>query len=206
MLEKCNLSRYSLLGMFICIFSVSCAQKTIRTDDKKGFSPPEAPVGNKQLTVPSSVKPILNEWMRDAYVMHGPDGNYYLTGTTAAKGRLFPGQVHCWDYNDGIYMWRSKDLKNWSPMGLIWSFDKDAADWQKKGRPIKAGAKSVNGDPLDSIYRAVWAPEIHYIKSRKKWLIAACMNGNIGSFILESISGKPEGPYVNIKGNATGPI
>jgi beta-xylosidase len=59
---------------------------------------------------------------------------------------------------------------------------------------------------LDSIYRALWAPELHYIKSQKKWLIAACMNGGMGSFILESTSGKPEGPYVNIQGNQNGPI
>src|SRR5690606_26135520 len=97
-------------------------------------------------------------------------------------------------------------MKHWEAMGLIWSFDKDAAEWQKKGKPIKPGAKSPNGDLLDSIYRAVWAPELHYIKSQKKWLMVACLNGDNGSFILESISGKPEGPYKNIKGNESKPI
>ncbi|KAA8482475.1 family 43 glycosylhydrolase [Arcticibacter tournemirensis] len=184
------------------MFSFACAQ----VKENQMYSSPQAPVGNKRLTVPSSVKPVLNEWMRDAFVMHGPDGNYYLTGTTAAHGRRFRDEPHCWDYNDGIYMWTSKDLKNWSPLGLVWSFDKDAAEWQKKGKPIKPGAKSVNGDLLDSVYRALWAPELHYIKSRKKWIIAACMNGGMGSFILESTSGKPEGPYVNIPANKNGAI
>ena len=34
-------------------------------------------------------------------------------------------------------------------------------------------------------------------------MIVACLNGGGGSFVLESISGKPEGPYRNIPANAT---
>lgn len=185
----------------------STAQTINANADTSKYSDPVAPVGNKALTVPSTVKPILNHWMRDAFVMYGPDENYYMTGTTATPGRYFPnGNIHCWDYNDGIYLWRSKDMKNWETMGRVWSFDKDAADWQRKGKPVKAGAKSVNNDPLDSFFRAVWAPEIHYIKSKRKWLIIACLNGGGGSFVLESISGKAEGPYRNIPGNAFKPI
>lgn len=165
------------------------------------YSDAMAPVGNKALTVPESVQPVLDVWMRDTYVMKGPDGYYYMTGTTATPGRYFPGQIHCWDHNDGLYLWRSEDLREWDSLGLIWSFEKDAASWQKKGKPVKPGARSVNGDPLDSIYRAVWAPELHYIKSKKKWLLIACLNGSGGSFVLESRSGKPEGPYQNIQGN-----
>lgn len=171
---------------------------------KPQYSDASAPVGNPALTVPQIVKPILNDWLRDTYVILGPDGNYYMTGTTAAAGRKFPnGSIHCWDYNDGIYLWRSRDMHNWQAMGLIWSFDKDGAAWQKKGKLIEKGSKSVNGDVLDSMYRALWAPEIHYLKSKKKWVIAACINGGIGSFVLVSSSDKPEGPYVNIAGNAT---
>jgi beta-xylosidase len=44
--------------------------------------------------------------------------------------------------------------------------------------------------------RAIWAPEIHYIKSKKNYFIAISMPpGNRG--ILKSTTGKPEGPYVN---------
>lgn len=169
---------------------------------KPEYSDPVAPVGDKALTVPSSVTPIMDHWMRDTYVMNGPDGYYYMTGTTATPGRIFAtGVAHCWDYNDGLYMWRSKDLKQWEPLGLIWGFDRDGADWQKKGRPVKPGAMSLNKDPLDSMYRALWAPELHYVKSKKKWLLIACVNGGMGSFVLESATGKPEGPYRNIEGN-----
>ncbi|WP_353140187.1 family 43 glycosylhydrolase [Pseudopedobacter sp.] len=185
----------------VALSIIACSQTRNNAHSGQVFSDPKAPVGDSSLTVPSSVKPILDVWMRDTYVMYGPDGYYYMTGTTATPGRVFKGQIHCWDYNDGLYLWRSLDLKNWEALGRIWSFDEDAEPWQKEGRPIKPGAKSLNGDPLDSIYRAVWAPELHYIKSQKKWLIAACLNGGKGSFVLESISGKPEGPYRNIRGS-----
>ena len=36
---------------------------------KAQISDAYAPVGSKLLTVPPCVKPILNEWMRDAFVM-----------------------------------------------------------------------------------------------------------------------------------------
>lgn len=188
-----------VIGTFFCT--------TIGYAQKKEFSDPSAPVGNKELTVPAVVTPILDHWMRDTFVMHGPDGYYYMTGTTATPGRHFPnGEPHCWDYNDGLYLWRSKDMKDWQSMGRIWSFEEDAAAWQRKGKPVQAGAISLNGDPLDSIFRAVWAPELHYIKSQKQWMILASLNGGRGSFILRSTSGRPEGPYENIAGNTSGPI
>jgi beta-xylosidase len=181
----------------------ACAQVKTAGNVAPMYSDPVAPVGDKSLTVPATVTPVMNHWMRDTYVMYGPDGYYYMTGTTATPGRIFPtGIAHCWDYNDGLYMWRSKDMKQWEPLGLIWGFDRDGADWQKKGKPVKAGTLSLNKDPLDSMYRALWAPELHYIKSKKKWLLIACLNGGMGSFVLESTSGKPEGPYKNIRGNA----
>lgn len=189
----------ALTCVIICA-TYGCSGSTSAQQVK--YSDPVAPVGNPELTVPSSVVPIMDYWMRDTYVMTGDDGYYYMTGTTASPGRVFrSGRVHCWDYNDGLYLWRSKDMKRWESLGLVWSFDKDAADWQKKGKPLKPGDMSPNKDPLDSVYRAVWAPELHYIKSKKKWLMIACLNGDRGSFVLESVSGKPQGPYRNIKGN-----
>ena len=48
---------------------------------------------------------------------------------------------------------------NWKPMGSIWTFEKDGT-WQKKfGKEGK---------------RAIWGPEIHYIKGT--YWIAYCVN------------------------------
>ncbi|SFO84592.1 Glycosyl hydrolases family 43 [Chitinophaga sp. YR627] len=190
------MKRSIAITWFVCLSALISYGQTTR------YSNPTAPVGDPALTVPASVVPVMDQWMRDTYVMTGPDGYYYMTGTTATPGRVFPaGRVHCWDYNDGLYLWRSKNMQQWESMGRIWSFDKDAAAWQQKGKALEPGAMSPNRDRLDSFYRAVWAPELHYIKSKKKWLLIACINGGIGSFVLESVSGKPEGPYRNIKGN-----
>ncbi len=163
------------------------------------FSNPTAPVGDKQLTVPEVVRPVMDVWMRDTYVTQGPDSNYYMIGTTANKGKVVPEQIKYGDYNSGLFLWKSKNLKKWDSIGIVWSYAKDAEIWQKKGKPVKAKDSSL-------VYRALWAPELHYIKSKKTWLLTTSLNGNQGSFVLKSISGKPEGPYKNIEGNITKPI
>ncbi|MDR1683342.1 MAG: family 43 glycosylhydrolase, partial [Candidatus Symbiothrix sp.] len=162
--------------------------------------------------IPATLKPAFDYWMRDTWVTFGPDGYYYMTGTTADPNRPFAGQTHCWDWNDGLYLFRSKDLQQWEHQGLIWSMEKDGA-WQKHPKIFPKGEahpqKSLNGDPLHNRFMAVWAPELHYIKNLKNWFIVACMNDSKsgkGSFILRSTSGKPEGPYVNIKDNEKAPL
>lgn len=188
------------IGLSIIGFGIqSDAQdKTMR------FSDPKAPIGDFTLTVPACVKPILDVWLRDTYIMRGPDGYYYMTGTTDNKNRNTEDKSNTKDYNTGVKLWKSKDLKNWTALGEVWSFMNDGADWQKRGTPITP--ETIKSNAKDPIRRALWAPELHYIKSKRKWLIAACMNNGNGSFVLESISGKPEGPYRNIEGSKNKPI
>ena len=142
------------------------------------LDPKEPPM--KPLPLPP-IEPVFDYPVRDTCICVGGDGLYYLTGTT--------GHPTWWQTNDGIRVWRSADLKTWEPLGLVWSIERDGT-WQK---PIKGGK------------RAVWAPEIHYIKGTF-WL-AYCMNYR-GTGILKSTSGKAEGPYRDIKpdGPLTGEI
>jgi beta-xylosidase len=160
------------------------------------------------LQIPADTKPLLDYWMRDTFILLGPDGFYYLTGTTADPHRHFDAKgPHCWDWNDGIYLWRSADLKKWDSLGLVWSLDEQAT-WQKPF-VIKKAERHVTGYMMGAKRRAVWAPQLHYIKSATNWFLVACMNTSIrgaGSFILRSLSGLPQGPYENIPANATGPI
>ena len=65
---------------------------------------------DEKLRIPQFVQPAFDYWMRDTWVTLGPDEYYYMTGTTADPNRVFPGQMHCWDWNDGLYLWRSKDM------------------------------------------------------------------------------------------------
>jgi hypothetical protein len=134
------------------------------------------------------LKPLFDYPVRDTSVCFGPDGMYYLTGTT--------GHPTWWHTNEGIRMWKSRDLKTWEPLGLVWSFEKNAT-WQK-GQSDKDGKIEK---------RAIWAPELHYFKGTY-WL-AYCVNYDKGGTgILKSESGKPEGPYVDVKkdGPVTGEI
>jgi beta-xylosidase len=120
------------------------------------------------------IKPIWELHLRDTTMCVGGDGNYYMTGSSGDN---------IWDKNDGVELWRSADLKKWDYLGLVWSFAKDAT-WEKEAD-------------------YVWAPEIHYLKSKKTYCIALCVGtktgsrGPSGAGLLISTSGKPEGPYVN---------
>ncbi|HVT79872.1 MAG TPA: family 43 glycosylhydrolase [Phycisphaerae bacterium] len=124
------------------------------------------------------IKPIWDLHLRDTIVNPGPDRFFYMTGSSGDN---------IWDRNDGIELWRSKDLKSWDYLGMVWSFDKDASEWASKW-----------GTPANRpIVRAVWAPEIHYLKSKKNFYICYSLAGGFGTGLLVSTSGKPEGPYVN---------
>ena len=130
--------------------------------------------------LPAELKPVFDYPVRDTCICLGPDGTYYLTGTT--------GHPTWWKTNDGIRIWKSKDLKIWQPLGLVWSFAKDAT-WQK----------------LKADKQAIWAPEIHFFKGN--FWIAYCVNYH-GTGILRSKTGKAEGPYADVKpdGPLTGEI
>jgi xylan 1,4-beta-xylosidase len=127
------------------------------------------------------IEPLFEMPLRDTSVCLTPDGTYYLTGTT--------GHPAWWQTNEGIRVWKSKDLQKWEPLGLVWSFAKNTT-WQKPSKDEKGNA-----------LHAIWAPEIHYFKDT--FWIPYCINYG-GTGLLRSTSGKAEGPYVDMK--TDGPI
>jgi hypothetical protein len=143
------------------------------------------------------LRKLLDAPLRDTQIDRGGDGYYYMTGTEMDKNTLPPevaphnAKVLGWEVNNGIPLWRSKDLTNWQTMGYAWTFEKDAT-WQKGG-PNKEG----------KFLRAIWAPEIHYIKGN--YWIAYSVNYRdadgkyMGTGLLRSTTGKAEGPYVDVK-------
>ena len=44
-----------------------------------------------ELRVPTSVKPAFDYWRRDTWATLGPDGYYYITGTTSTPDRYLLG-------------------------------------------------------------------------------------------------------------------
>ena len=120
-----------------------------------------------------NIKPIWDVCMRDAVIILGGDGNYYLTGSTGRD---------IWSNNDGIELYRSKDLKKWDYLGLVWSIEKEGG-WEKFWRVR-------HNHPV----RSVWAPELHYL-NHNYYLAFSMPPGGIS--ILKSVTGKPEGPYTH---------
>jgi beta-xylosidase len=127
------------------------------------------------------IKPIWDVHMRDTQIILGGDGNYYMTGSSG---------TNIWNYNDGIEIWKSADLKSWQYLGLVWSIERDGG-WEKLWRNRKGKA-----------VRSVWAPEIHYLRGNY-YLCFGMPPGGIS--ILKSTTGKPEGPYVHT-GNPNKPL
>jgi xylan 1,4-beta-xylosidase len=123
------------------------------------------------------IKPLFDYPLRDVSICLAPDGMYYMTGTT--------GYPRWWKTNSGIEMWKSSDLKKWDPMGQVWSIERDGT-WQKTFVQER---------------RAVWAPEVHYIRGTF-WLAYSMPRKGCG--LLKSVSGKAQGPYVDVK--PSGPL
>ena len=103
-------------------------------------------------------------WIRDPYIVLGPDGTYYLTGTTPAKGD--PREMAD-RYNTGLgetsivgpqmRVWKSRDLSSWEEINTGYDIDST-----KK----LAGLEDRN---------VLWAPELHW--DNGKWLMVHCPSG-----------------------------
>lgn len=124
---------------------------------------------------PIIITPIMDIPMRDTFICTGPDGYYYMTGTSGPD-------PDWWDNNYVIHVYRSPDLENWEDLGVVWDFRTDAT-WAK--------------DATRQDRVPVWAPEIAYVNGN--WYLTYSMGFNDGycGGILISTSGKPEGPYTD---------
>ncbi|MBP7935975.1 MAG: family 43 glycosylhydrolase, partial [Phycisphaerae bacterium] len=114
--------------------------------------------------------------LRDTSVCRGPDGTWYLTGTVPPF----------WSYNEGIKIWKSKDMAAWEPLGMVWRYG--ASPWHK---------------PYLEAKKPLWAPEIHYLKGTF-WLTYSLPGWDgtaktSGSGLLKSTGGRAEGPYVDVQ-------
>ena len=128
--------------------------------------------------VPSNgIRPIADIHLRDPYIMTGPDGVYYMTGTYDPAD---------WANTKEIHVYRSADLANWEDLGAVWNYERDAT-WQKK--LLTDGSSPI------------WAPELHYI--RGNYYICYSLGwGAMNGSVLKSVTGKPEGPYEDVRQSA----
>jgi len=112
---------------------------------------------------------IKEGWIRDPYIILGPDDYFYLTGTTPLPEDprekidpynvgLGPKSVVGWKCN----AWRSKDLIEWESLGTPFSLE-DTLHY-------KRNPKKMNERGRDQ-WR-LWAPELHWLGER--WALVHC--------------------------------
>jgi hypothetical protein len=124
------------------------------------------------------LRQLMDTPLRDTSVCRGPEGMWYLTGTVQPF----------WDFNEGIQVWKSPDLTNWTALGFVWKYGE--SPWHK---------------PYLEKRKPLWAPEIHYLKGTF-WLTYSIPGWDgtgktSGCGLLRSRTGKAEGPYEDMHPN-----
>ncbi|WP_299556337.1 family 43 glycosylhydrolase [Seonamhaeicola sp.] len=109
---------------------------------------------------------IKDGWIRDPYIAKGPDGNYYLTGTTPLPNEptekidpynLGLGQQSYVGWK--VQVWKSKDLISWESLSTPYDLYDGIWDEVKPER--------FKGD--DKNEWLLWAPELHWLGD--KWAL-----------------------------------
>lgn len=128
---------------------------------------------------------IKSGWIRDPYIILGPDDYYYLTGTqpnpSDPREPLDP-------YNTGlgsasivgehVRLWRSKDLIDWEYLGEPFNVN-DTYQVREQGKELPK--------------RLIWAPEVHWLGDR--WALVHCPKAH--SSLALSNGSKIEGPWTH---------
>lgn len=140
---------------------------------------------------------IKDHWIRDPYIILGPDDFYYLTGTTPNPG---DEREKTEPYNKGLFtgsivgatvqLWRSKDLIDWEYLGTPYTI-KDSYRNQKGLGESVLDAGAGNKDVL-------WAPEIHWVNG--KWALVHCPAGQ--SSLAFSEGKEVKAPWTHPMGEA----
>jgi hypothetical protein len=129
--------------------------------------------------------------LRTPCVCKSPDGTYYLTGTSNINSNNPKHQD--FKNNDGVRLWKSKDLDNWEEVGLVWNFATDGAsnphsmleDWVSYLRP--------DADNPDNNWHH-GATDVRLQRVKGKYYIVLSAN-HYGVVVLESAKDDPVSSY-----------
>ncbi len=154
---------------------------------------------------------LTDAWVRDPYIVLGPDGNYYFTGTTPNEGDnaylkdLYnigidkPAGVPALKHNvvgRQVRVWRSADLASWEPLGVILTH-KDSS-WYESAR--------AQFDQVPEDKWRVWAPELHFVNGR--WVVIHTtptpLAPKVGATFALSSGPELKGPWASPMGNKIG--
>lgn len=170
-----HLPPVTILGLSLLLLLACGCRQTWSGENVS--TPAQLPVYEKPGDLPG-LRSLADIPLRDTSVCRGPDGMWYLTGTVQPF----------WKYNEGIKIWKSKDMVKWECLGLVWKYGE--SPWHKKYLEAK---------------KPLWAPELHFLKGTF-WLTYSIPGWDgtaktSGCGLLKSTSGKPEGPYQDIQPN-----
>ena len=167
-----------------------------------GGKPPEVakPMGRKRIQNGLSAHDralfVLNAWIRDPYVILGPDDHYYLTGTTPLPGEpreksdpyntgLGEGSIVGWQAR----VWRSRDLVAWKEVEDAFTL-KDGIWFENNPNAF---------DQTDIEQWRLWAPELHWLGDR--WALVHTSPSPVkGANLSLSKGEKVGGPWTNPMG------
>jgi beta-xylosidase len=184
-LQKRLVAFMLVCGTATAVAAADPAVELYRGAERTG--PPNFSSSELDIRVPRErLQPLFQAPIRDTSICRGDDENWYLTGNHDADG---DGDFQ---NNTAIHVWRSDNFQHWQPMGAVWDIDRDAIEsasaWQKELR--------VNLDaPEGPLVRGITSPKIHSLKDT--YWITYSMNGQ-GTGLLQSTSGKAEGPYTDL--------
>lgn len=191
--------RWMILGWVGMLTSgmAACAQQTAVAADEdapviRAMSPQEIARG---LESHDRALFIKTGWMRDPYIVVGPDGLYYLTGTTRpaddGQDEANPHRVGRMGWQ--VRVWRSPDLIQWAYMGEPYSL-KDGIWWTTRREQF---------EQMPQRQWRLWAPELHFIDGR--WFVVHTSPAPVHMANL-SVTRGPElrGPWDNPMGEGIG--
>ncbi len=130
---------------------------------------------------------IKQGWIRDPYIILGPDDFYYLTGTT-------PNPDDPREQSDPYNIGLGKDSIVGSTV-QVWR-SKNLADWEYLGTPFTLQRDSVHKPPG----KLVWAPELHWLGDR--WALIHCPQAKANFAV--SAGSEVKGPWTHPLGEKLG--
>tara|TARA_R110002050_G_scaffold92809_5_gene194136 strand:+ start:15861 stop:16976 length:1116 start_codon:yes stop_codon:yes gene_type:complete len=143
---------------------------------------------------------VKDGWIRDPYLVPGPDGFFYLTGTTQASSLKETEQTK---YNIGLgdsslvgyelQAWKTKDFVRWESFGVPFTLE-DGIWFVEKPEDFKTVPKSN--------WR-LWAPEFHFVDG-KLVLVHTSPSPVAGANMSVSSGVVPQRPWSNPMGATIG--
>ncbi len=145
---------------------------------------------------------VHNSWIRDPYIVRGPDDVFYLTGTTPNPE---DPRENSDPYNSGlgdeslvgsvVRIWKSTDLVEWQDLGDVYGLEDGI--WRSEKPKVFANTEKEQW--------RLWAPELHWIPEKKKWALVHTSPTPVAGANLSLSQGKsPEGPWTNPMGAKIG--